>query len=172
MEIKAQLNHFRMSPRKVRLVANLIRGMDVKRAELELDNFSKRAAGPLLKLLRSAFTSALHNFQIDPKDLFIKSIRVNEGPVFTRFRPRAFGRASPVRKRTSHVLLVLDAKDKIDQRVFPQGQGKKDISIIREASAEDLERSEAFLRYRTKSGVAAKPKSPGFTRRIFRRKAI
>ena len=103
VEIKAQLNHLRISPRKVRLVADVIRDMDVKRAELELQHRLKRSAEPLLKLLRSAVSNAKHDFQLSEDQLYIKKILVNPGPVFKRFRARAFGRAAPVRRRTSHV---------------------------------------------------------------------
>lgn len=111
MEIKASLNYFRMSPRKVRLVANLVRGMEANRARAELYFLRKRAARSLLKLLDSALANAKNNFELKPErmnKLYIKSIEVNEGPTFKRFRAVAMGAAHPINKRTSHIKIVLD----------------------------------------------------------------
>src|SRR3989338_7271974 len=87
--ITAKLNYFRMSPRKVRLVADAIRGMDVDEAEIHLEHIPKGAAMPLKKLLQSAIANALHNFQKDRSALFIQSLTVDKGPVLNRFLPRA-----------------------------------------------------------------------------------
>ncbi len=102
-----------MSPRKVRLVADYIRGMDVDKAETQLRFSSKRAAGPILKLLKSAVANAQSNFDIEKTNLLIAEIQVNEGPVLKRWRARAMGRAAPIMKRTSHINLVLDTKKKV-----------------------------------------------------------
>ena len=106
-EIVAKLNHFRMSPRKVRLVADMVRGMDVRDAEAHLERSRKRAATPLHKLLRSAIANAGHNFQKEPGRLFIQSLTVDGGPTLKRFRARAFGRAADIHKHTSHITLIL-----------------------------------------------------------------
>ena len=116
MEIKANLNHLHIAPRKVRLVAGLIKGMDIDRARVELRHRGRRASPLLLKLLQSAAANAVHNFQLDEDGLFIKDIAVNPGPVLKRMRPRAFGRGASIRKRTSHVALVLESKS--DQARF------------------------------------------------------
>lgn len=108
--MQAKLQHLHISPRKVRLVASLIKGMDLKRAELELDKLPKRSSAPLLKLLKSAADNAVNNFQKDPAVLYIREVTVNEGPVMKRMRPRAFGRGAAIRKRMSHILIVLDTK--------------------------------------------------------------
>ncbi len=110
MEVRAQLNQLRIAPRKVRLVATLIRGLQVDVAEAQLQFLAKRSAQPLLKLLRSALASAEHNYKLDRKQLYIKSIRVNDGITLQRWQPRAMGRATPIRKRAAHVSLVLDTK--------------------------------------------------------------
>lgn len=110
MEVRAQLNQLRISPRKVRLVANVIRGLQVDVAEAQLQFLAKRSAQPLLKLLQSAIASAEHNYKLERKQLFIKSIRVNEGITLKRWQPRAMGRAAPIKKRSAHVSLVLDNK--------------------------------------------------------------
>lgn len=110
MEVTAKVRHLRMSPKKVRLVTDLVKGMDIEKAEAQLRFVRKAAARPVLKLLRSAKANAEHNFKLEPSGLFIKSIIVDGGPVLHRWRPRAFGRAAPIRKRSSHITLVLEER--------------------------------------------------------------
>ncbi len=107
MEVIAKARNLRISPRKVRLVIGLVRGMDVDKAAAQLSFMSKASARPVLKLMQSAMANAEHNFKLNKADLFIKSIVADGGPVMDRWRPRAFGRAAPIRKRTSHVTIVL-----------------------------------------------------------------
>ncbi|MDP3784852.1 MAG: 50S ribosomal protein L22 [bacterium] len=106
-EVKAQLKYLRASARKVRQVADLIRGKSVKQAGETLKFAAKAPRLPLQKLLKSARANAKHNFGLDPETLVVKEIRVDEGPTLKRFMPRAFGRAAPIRKRLSHISLVL-----------------------------------------------------------------
>lgn len=108
MEVKAYAKNIRMSPRKVRLVIDVIRGMDVGRAATQLRFLKKDAALPVLKLLNSAVANADHNFQIASETLFVKTIMADGGPVIHRWTPKAFGRSAPIRKRTSHITIVLD----------------------------------------------------------------
>lgn len=108
MEVRAHLRFLRISPRKVRLVIGLVRGMSVEQAVDQLTVVPKRAALPVLKLLNSAVANAEHNFQLERKNLIIKSIVANEGPKLKRFRPRAFGRAAEILKRMTHVTIVLE----------------------------------------------------------------
>lgn len=172
MQVKASLKHLHIAPRKVRLVTNLIRGMEVKQALLELSTLPKRSSLPILKLLKSAIQNAKHNFQLDERVLYIKEIRVDGGPVFKRFMPRAFGRAATIRKRTSHVNVILETKDGITSAV--NKKNIKDELVVREAGAEDLK--EDFTpqnKKETRSQSNAKPSSkPGFAKKMFRRKAI
>ena len=107
METKAHLNNFRMSPRKVRLVTDLIKGMPVEAAIQQLQFSRKHAARPVMKLLQSAVANAMHNHQADRESLMITSTLVNSGATLHRWMPRAMGRATPIRKRTSHVTIVL-----------------------------------------------------------------
>lgn len=106
----AKLNYLRMSPRKVRLVANLIKGMAVKDAISQLTFVQKNASQPLLKLLNSAVANAEHNSKVLRDNLYIKTITVNAGPTLKRVQPRAMGRAYVIRKRSSHINLTLDIK--------------------------------------------------------------
>ena len=111
MEVKAILRYLRIAPRKVRLVADLIRGKDVPRAQIILRYTKKKSAPVILKLLNQAIANAKHNFQIEEIDsLYIKKITVDEGPKLKRWRPRARGRAFMIQKKTSHITLVLDQK--------------------------------------------------------------
>lgn len=97
-----------MSPRKVRAVTDLVKGLPVNAAIKQLMFSPKRAGSPLLKLLKSAISNAKNNFRLEPQNLFIKEFRVDEGSVFKRYMPRARGRATIIKKRTSRVSLVLE----------------------------------------------------------------
>jgi large subunit ribosomal protein L22 len=99
-----------MSPRKVRLVVDAVRGMSVEPALAQLTFMSRAAARPVRKLLESAIANAEHNFKLDREGLFIKAALVNQGPTLKRWRPRAMGAAAPILKRTSHVTLVLESR--------------------------------------------------------------
>lgn len=103
----AQLSNYRQSPRKVRLIADLVRGKKVSHVLPMLDLLGKRAALPVKKLIQSAGANAVHNDGLDKDTLFIEEIRVDEGFTLKRHRARARGRAFPIRKRTSHVFVRL-----------------------------------------------------------------
>ena len=105
--ISASLHNYRISPRKVRLVADMIRGKTVAQAALILVNADKKAKHPLADLLDSAVANALHNHQIAKETLFVKEIRVDQGFVMKRSMPVSRGSAHPIKKRTSHVSLIL-----------------------------------------------------------------
>ena len=96
-----------MSPRKVRLVIDLIRGKAVGPAITQLEFLRKDAALPVLKLLKSAMANAEHNFKLDAGTLRVKTVTADGGPTLKRFRPRAHGSAAPIRKRTTHITLTL-----------------------------------------------------------------
>ncbi|MFA4845510.1 MAG: 50S ribosomal protein L22 [Patescibacteria group bacterium] len=108
MEVQASARYIHMSPTKVRLVIDIVRGMKVRDAKAQLTFMKKAAAEPVLKLLNSAIANATHNFQMSQEELYIKSIVADGGPMLSRFRARAFGRAAPIRKRSSHISIVLD----------------------------------------------------------------
>lgn len=105
--ISASLNNYRQSPRKIRGVANLVRGKSVLKAIQTLNFLNKKAADPLYTLLNSAIANAKNNFQIEKESLMIKEFTVNSGYVLKRSMPRARGSSSPIHKRTSHVKIVL-----------------------------------------------------------------
>ncbi|MGA9522394.1 MAG: 50S ribosomal protein L22 [Myxococcaceae bacterium] len=109
MESKAHLRYLRMSPRKVGLVAGLVRGKPVGDALNILRFTNKAAALPLTKLIKSAVANAtdLSKGQVDVDTLVVKHLSVDQGPTVRRFMPRAMGRATPIKKKTSHVHVVL-----------------------------------------------------------------
>jgi len=110
--MKAFLKNYHQSPRKTRLVADLIKGKPVTRALAELDLTIKKSSAPLKKLILSAVANAKHNSQAREEDLYIKNITVDKGNVIKRSQPRARGRAFPIRHRLSHVEVVLGTKIK------------------------------------------------------------
>jgi large subunit ribosomal protein L22 len=107
---QASLKYLRMTPRKVRLVTDMIRGKAVEEALNILSFSQKSAARPLLKLLKSAVANADVAGGVDLDKLVVKTLVVNEGPTWRRWLPRAMGRATRIRKRTSHVTVVLGEK--------------------------------------------------------------
>ena len=108
--ITASLNNYRQSPRKVRLVANMVRGKSVAQALTMLEFVSKKATDPISALIKSAVANAKNNFNLDADTLFLKEIRVDAGVTLKRQMPRARGMSYRINKRTSHVLVVLDNK--------------------------------------------------------------
>ena len=107
--MKAFLKNYRQSPRKVRLVASLVKGKNVSQAMVELDFLAKRASLPLKKLLISAVANA-KNMGVDVENLFIKELRVDKGITMKRMMPRAMGTGHRINKRTSHLNLLLAEK--------------------------------------------------------------
>ena len=107
MEWVASLKHARILPRKVRLVADLVREMAVDEALPLLEFTPKKAAGIVRKVVLSALDNASKSAGVDEDRLYISRIMVDEGPIAKRWRPRAMGRATRIRKRTSHILVAL-----------------------------------------------------------------
>ena len=107
MKAHARMNHVRQSPYKVRRVLDLVRGMPVDDAEDVLTHTQRRASDVILKCLRSAIANAEHNMALDRDELFIAEAYADEGPTLKRWRPRARGRATRIRKRTSHITIVV-----------------------------------------------------------------
>ncbi|MDE2019298.1 MAG: 50S ribosomal protein L22 [Patescibacteria group bacterium] len=163
----AQLKYLRMAPRKVRSVADLVRGLPVNDAEAQLMVQTRRPAKPLLKLLRSAISNAKNNKQ-NPDHLFIAEIRVDQGPMLKRYLPRARGSASPIQKKMSHVTLTLGVNEKL--------QPKYKIVVPKKSKLPPGEEGKpAKKRVPKKSeGGEKQPeqkKNPGFFQKVFRRKA-
>ncbi len=113
MQVTAKLSNLRTAPRKVRQVADLVRGKDVTKAQAILSFTVNKSARNVLKLLNSAVASAKHNHQIEENNLVISKITVDEGPKLKRWHPMSRGRAYPILKRTSHIALILTEKNPV-----------------------------------------------------------
>lgn len=105
--MKATAKYVRIAPRKARLVADEIRGKSYPEASNTLQFMNKRAAGVVGDVLQSAGANAEHNDDVDPEELVVAEVRVDEGPTIKRYKARAMGRATMIRKRTSHVFVRL-----------------------------------------------------------------
>ncbi|TFJ92869.1 50S ribosomal protein L22 [Lentibacillus salicampi] len=111
MQAKAVAKSVRIAPRKARLVVDLIRGKEVGEA-IAILRHTQRGASPVVeKVLNSAVANAEHNYEMEPDNLVISEVFVDEGVTLKRFRPRAQGRASQINKRTSHVTVVVSEKE-------------------------------------------------------------
>ncbi len=111
MLVHAQAKYVRTSARKARLVCDHIRGKDVAEARAILAYTPRAAAKAWIKLLESAIANAEHNHELVGEDLRIASVHADEGPTLKRYRPRAMGRATRIRKRTSHLTITLTPKE-------------------------------------------------------------
>jgi large subunit ribosomal protein L22 len=112
MQVTALAKGVRMSPRKVSLVASLVRGRTVADALVILEHTPKRAAGPVAKAIASAKANAVTNHRADEKTLIIEHLTVTAGTRIKRFRPAAMGRALPYQKKSSHIKVVLNGAEK------------------------------------------------------------
>jgi len=147
----------------------MIRGKQVKDAQAILDFITKGATDPIKKTLNSAVASAKNNSQADESNLYISKISVDEGPKFKRYRPRARGRAFPIQKKTSHIVLELD-------EITPGGEEqKKSKGRKTEQATPDTSIKERIIqekpRFRPERDTAKAGTSTG-VRRMFRRKAV
>jgi len=130
--IIAKLNNLRIAPRKTRLLVELLRGLDVAVAENQLRNMNRKPAGPIFKLLKSAIANAENNFKLKKDNLFIKEIFVDEGVPLKRWMPKAYGRATQILKKSSHITIKLEEKIKslkIEEKIKGKDD-KKDVKIV------------------------------------------
>ena len=162
----------------MRQVVALIKGSLVEEAEIQLKFQSKRAALPILKLLKSGVASAINNFNLSPENLYVANIFVDEGQTLKRFRPRAFGRAGAIHKKTSHITLVLEEREaagvKKTKKKISKIITKKPASAEAMAGREEMPKKEIVTTPKKEAPKEIRPKGrfKGITRRIFRRKAI
>lgn len=167
MIVSAKLRHLHIAPRKVRLIADVIRGKSAAEAGAILNFTIKKAALPILKLLNSALANAKNNFQLGQANLYISKITVDEGPKIKRFMPRARGSAHEIQKKTSHINLVLDEIKKSPSTRL--GASK----IEKAEKVEIVEKVDQTEKPKFKSEtIVKKPKPVMGLRRIFRRKAF
>lgn len=168
MAVTAKLNYLRIAPRKVRLVADLIRNKRVEEAETILSFTTKKASLPLLKLLKQALANARSSFQLDPSNLFVARITVDEGPKLKRWRPRARGQAYEIQKKTSHLTIVLDEIVKKPKKA-KKVKKLKEIEGVKEKIKKEVEVKKP--KFKPEPEIK-KPKLEKAIQRIFRRKAF
>lgn len=121
----ATLRFLRMSPRKVRLVVDVVRGMEVDKAVAQLMFSPKSAARPVRKLIESAVANAVNNHDMQKDALYVATIKVDGGPTYKRYRPRAHGRAAMIRKRTSHINVVLKEREDLVKKTTKKAKSTK-----------------------------------------------
>lgn len=188
VQIKAKLGHLRISPRKVRLVADLLRGLEAEAAVAQLRFINKGAAQPLLKLLNSALANAKNNFDLEKEVLFVEKIFVNAGPTLKRWLPRAMGRATQLRKRSCQVELILGQKEGTAVKSRKKESGKPEITHdkLKEGKAaekiimEEEQKTERQQKEKRPHGASGSAKYKNFSRqpavagdkKVFRRKSI
>jgi len=128
--MRAFLKNYRQSPRKVRLIAGLIKGKDVQEAISELDFLVKRGGEPIRKLLLSAIANA-KQLGIEKENLFIKELRVDKGIIMKRMMPVAMGTGHRINKRTSHITLVLAGKAIKENKIKKETKEKKIVEKVK-----------------------------------------
>ncbi len=168
---KAELNNLRIAPRKVRLVASVLRGRSANAALAELQVINARSSGPIAKLLKSAIANA-KNKQMDTNKLFIESIMVDQGPMLKRSLPRAMGRATPIHKKFSHVTLILAESDKFKTPRFTIYEKPKKKKDRKGDNAKKPKFKETEPKEKEAGPAKADETKSDFTKRIFKRKTI
>ena len=176
----AKLNNLRMAPRKVRLVADLIRGKSALEAKSVLRFLPQRAARAFAKLLDSAMANAKNNFGLEESTLYLAKVTVDEGAKLKRWRARARGRAFPIQKKTSHLTIVLEEKQsgekKTKKTVLRKEKTERPEAVSKQAKPEkpDKKREKAkFVPAMPKSVVSRSPGTSEMgSKRIFKRKAF
>jgi len=174
-EILAQANYVHIAPQKVRLVVEALRGKPVSQALDHLRFVTKRSVTPLTKLINSAVANGENNFGFDKKDLFIKRLIVNPGPVLKRYQPHAHGRSTVIRKRSSHIILVLGVKagaqKRTEKSVVPAAE--KQAAAVKVVSAEEakkLSRGSDSGESKVTAAAAKSQTRRRFLRQVFSRK--
>lgn len=176
MEVKAQLRYLRVSPRKVRLVADMIRKQNIAKARSFLTFTVNRPAEPLLKLLNSAVANAENNHNLKADNLYISEIKVDEGTKLKRWMPRARGSASPIEKKTSHITIILkeieETKEKKKKKETKKDKIKiekvEDIKDIKEIKEKDDKKK---VKWEKRDNVKSLNEK-NVSKKIFRRKSI
>lgn len=146
MQVAAKVKYIKTSPRKTRIVVNLVRGMNVSSALDQLQFSNKKVAHSVSKLLNSAIANAKHNYSIDKNNLYIKEIKVDEGPVLKRWMPRAHGRATPLRKRMSHINLILSELKDSGEIKARQQEIEAPIKLGEEPKAKEAPKKEKKIK--------------------------
>jgi len=174
-EVSARLRYLRMSPRKVRVIANEIKKLPALDALHYLKLVKKDASSPIMKLLDSALANGEHNFEMTKDNLFIKKIVVNQGPTLKRFKPRAHGRASMIRKRSSHIELILaeikPTELKVKKVSKSESVKKDENKDVKTVSLDEVKQEPVYTPDQTEEkSDTDKKKQSGVKRKFFSRK--
>ena len=168
-EIKAQLNNLRLAPRKVRAVSDLIKGKNVIDALAQLEVMVKRSSLPVAKLLKSAIANAENNADMLKENLYVKNVKVNEGVKLRKFKPKGFGRVSPIEKKTSYIELTLAEKVPGMKRTARQIKKTEEAGSVEEKQAQHQEQRKPEI----KTEIGKRSSVFGnIGKRVFRRKVI
>lgn len=182
MKVKAKLKNLRISPRKVRISADIIRGCKIEEAIFRLDNTVKKSNEPIKKMLLSAVNNAQNNFNLDKNSLVISDIQVGEGITMKRWMPRAYGRAAEILKRSSHVYITLEG-EAVTGKVAKKSKSVKKAEAVdkTEGSEETVEKVKETKKTiggankRAHYKVEAKKKESrekGWGKKMFKRKSV
>jgi len=181
MKVKAKLKNLRISPRKVRVSADIIRGCNIEDAIFRLDNTVKKSNEPIKRMLLSAVANAQNNFNLDKDSLVIADIQVGEGITMKRWMPRAYGRASEILKRSSHVYIILEGKESAAKPAKKKDAKSAKKEDKTEGTIETVEKTQEkkdnTLKINKKSHyqVDAKKKESrekGWSKKMFKRKSV
>jgi len=176
MKISAKLSYLRIAPRKTRLLADLVRGKSVKEAQTILSFTIKKGSSPVLKLLNQAVASAVNNYQLEPDNLYIAKIVVDEGPKYKRWRPRARGQAYQIQKKMSHIIIILDekvkSKKKVDKSEKTAAVKKAEVKEQKAVKAGSEGKAGSKSEKSKPEQDSFRPKTERGAKRIFRRKAF
>lgn len=188
MKVSANLKNLRIAPRKSRLVANLIKGLDVQDALNQLSVTIKGASSPMAKLIESAAANGENNFGLDKNNLYIFDARIEDGVKMKRWMPKAFGRAGRILKRSSNMKIVLEErvegknrksqeqinkerKERMEKKIKAEREARKEQEEKEKDGKEGKKAPEESKEDRTATKTR-KTKERGFMGRIFRRKSM
>lgn len=179
MKVNAKLNNLRIAPRKSKLVADLIKGLDVLEALDQLEAHVKRTSPHMKKLLLSAIANAENNFGLDKNNLYVYEARIGAGPTMKRWMPKAFGRAGEILKRTSKIEIILEERVEGKNRKTKEemeAEMKKREKERKKEEKEQKETQEKSSNDSDKKGgeERAKKETPnkGWAKKIFQRKSM
>lgn len=186
MKVSAKLTNLRIAPRKIRLVTDLISGLDVAEALNQLDATVKGGVQPVQKLLQSAISNGENNFGVDKDNMYVYRINVNAGSTLKRWMPKAYGRAGQILKRTTQMEIILEEKvegkgrksrEQLEKEKKERMEARKKIERAAEKKAkekeeEDKQEETAVKKERIADKGKKVEKKGGLTSRIFRRKSM
>lgn len=185
MKVSAKLKSLRMPNRKVKLVADLIKGMDIKDALNQLDNTVKKSSPFMITLLNSAIANGENNFGIDKDNMYIFDVVVKEGITLKRWMPKAYGRATPIRRRSSHIEIVIEervegknrkTKEQLEKekkfRLDARKKLEKESAEKQDKEEKDTAKTTEKADIKPKDGKAeSKASDRGWAKKMFNRKA-